>query len=781
MKFNINLSSLILLPFILLFIFAFRTRQISEEYNQISELNPNEKLVEDAIDPPCENLQERNYISKLKIETPQSRKWQFNIIKGYIDNLSEFDNVSIKDKYKKRFDAFIYYKTNEKTCKNKSRIRISGDIRDHIKLVDGTPVSSLDVTMKTGNINGIRRFKLFLPRTRGGDNEVFIANLFSEFGLISPRTMFMDVEINNFKHKMIFQEKLAKELVEFNKLRESSLIKANESLMWQLRRKTDKSSIFNSYVYPSIINNKWLSKGEENLKIGIKALNLFSTALNDASKDYIHYDIPLNISLLNNTNKNHKIFKDHSFFDLLSIASRSLHGHFKHNLRYYYDPFHDSLRPVYYDGGSDILDSRKLPFIEFLEYEGKTNNDDKHLAMLTINNDNYDFPDAIKRINNLNIISFKNKLKKSGLIISEEQISNIKEKLLDNINYLYFLNENIKKNSSLKKIFKKEGEIKDKNLIQTINKVNLISGENFINLRVCDIYSKNCFKSNISKEDFIKVSRGNYQMNEKKYFYFNNNKNASENKKELNYRNYKINDFINIRAYGNPQILIKKEEREIEIKFKSNADKIIFHDSNISEWKIYATADKNLLREEKTSRIDSNLITGSLVIRDSMLENISLFFENGINEDSINIIRSIGSIKEIFVKNSFQDAIDLDFSDLNIQKIKVEEAGNDCLDLSSGNYQINELIAFKCYDKGISVGESSSTEIKNLFVNKSSIAIVVKDSSRAKILNVEVIDSDKCLALYRKKEEFSGSYLLIPKKVCKENIFVQKNSILNFL
>ena len=174
MKFKIKLSSLVLLPFILLFFFAFRTRQISDEYDQISGLNLNEKLVEDAIDPPCENLQEINNISKLKIETPQSRKWQFNIIKGYIDNLSEFDNVSIKDKYKKRFNAFVSYKTNKKTCKNKSRIRISGDIRDHIKFVDGTPVSSLDITMKTGNINGITRFKLFLPRTRAGDNEVWI-------------------------------------------------------------------------------------------------------------------------------------------------------------------------------------------------------------------------------------------------------------------------------------------------------------------------------------------------------------------------------------------------------------------------------------------------------------------------------------------------------------------------------------------------------------------------------------------------------------------------------
>ena len=59
----------------------------------------------------------------------------------------------------------------------------------------------------------------------------------------------MDVEINNFKLKMIFQEKLAKELVEFNKL-ENRLNKTNESLMWQLRRKMYKSSVFNSlYIF----------------------------------------------------------------------------------------------------------------------------------------------------------------------------------------------------------------------------------------------------------------------------------------------------------------------------------------------------------------------------------------------------------------------------------------------------------------------------------------------------------------------------------------------------
>ena len=115
--------------------------------------------------------------------------------------------------------------------------------------------------MKDGSINGVRKFKLFLPDTRNGDSEIFTANLFREFGLLSPRTRKMNVDINNMKIKMIFQEKLAKELVENNNLRDSVLIKTNDSIMFDLRNNVSGYyRYFNSFIYPVIINNKWLSR-----------------------------------------------------------------------------------------------------------------------------------------------------------------------------------------------------------------------------------------------------------------------------------------------------------------------------------------------------------------------------------------------------------------------------------------------------------------------------------------------------------------------------------------
>ena len=62
------------------------------------------------------------------------------------------------------------------------------------------------------------------------------------------------------------------------------------------------------------------------------------------------------------------------------------------------------------------------------------------------------------------------------------------------------------------------------------------------------------------------------------------------------------------------------------------------------------------------------------------------------------------------------------------------------------------------------------------------MAIVIKDSSKANIENAIIKRSDLCIAIYRKKQEFSGSYLTIPEKVCKEeNIFVQEKSILRYI
>ena len=67
-------------------------------------------------------------------------------------------------------------------------------------------------------------------------------------------------------------------------------------------------------------------------------------------------------------------------------------------------------------------------------------------------------------------------------------------------------------------------------------------------------------------------------------------------------------------------------------------------------------------------------------------------------------------------------------------------------------------------------------------INNSDVGIAIKDSSYANIKRGKVENSKVCLAIYRKKQEFAGSYLEISEKICdKSKIYVQKNSLLKFL
>ena len=79
----------------------------------------------------------------------------------------------------------VGFKCLKKTCEYKAEFRLTGDERDHFELgsrikEDNVGVKhSLLVKLIDGNIDGIIRFKLFLPPTRYGDNEIFGALLFA--------------------------------------------------------------------------------------------------------------------------------------------------------------------------------------------------------------------------------------------------------------------------------------------------------------------------------------------------------------------------------------------------------------------------------------------------------------------------------------------------------------------------------------------------------------------------------------------------------------------------
>ena len=66
------------------------------------------------------------------------------------------------------------------------------------------------------------------------------------------------------------------------------------------------------------------------------------------------------------------------------------------------------------------------------------------------------------------------------------------------------------------------------------------------------------------------------------------------------------------------------------------------------------------------------------------LKNINISASNSNCEDTINFINSKGSIDTVLIRNSFSDALDVDFSELKINEIQISNALNDCADFSYG-------------------------------------------------------------------------------------------------
>ena len=147
-------------------------------------------------------------IEKISVRVDNNRKWTENSLRILIGNFRWIPN-----KFKKRFDANVIVKfENGLTCNLRARIRNNGNQKDHIALKGNSIIQSIDVHLKSGHINGIRKFKLLRPNTRGNYvDEILLTELLREFDYLVPRTSLINSEINEVKSKMLFQEKPTKE------------------------------------------------------------------------------------------------------------------------------------------------------------------------------------------------------------------------------------------------------------------------------------------------------------------------------------------------------------------------------------------------------------------------------------------------------------------------------------------------------------------------------------------------------------------------------------------
>ena len=174
-----------------------------------------------------DELDNPSNIELIEVQIPNSSKYAKNVFKIITSR-----STNIPEKLRKNFKAKVLVHYSFGICNYQATLRQSGDWKDHINLIDGDPVSSLDVKLKDGNILNAVGFKLLIPQTRYGLNEVLGSLIFRNLGFIAPETFEVNTSVNGVNSIMLFQEKSLKELLERNLRREGPIYEGDETLLW---------------------------------------------------------------------------------------------------------------------------------------------------------------------------------------------------------------------------------------------------------------------------------------------------------------------------------------------------------------------------------------------------------------------------------------------------------------------------------------------------------------------------------------------------------------------
>ena len=301
--------------------------------------------------------------------------------------------------------------------------------------------------MIDGHINNIVKFKLFLRGTRGiEEDEIFMTELLREFGFLAPRTEIVNVTLNNQDIRMLFQEKISKELLEYNKRREGPILEGDEKYMMNFiskiknNPKADWAEIFRlsdlgTKIQLSKQTNSNSIKDPKFTEISLEALeklNFVYLVYLNSYKDkkmtfFLDYYLDNNLLSQNNVNNLKKL----NIYNNLLLAANGGHGLYVHNRKFYWNSLEKYFEPIYYDGEFNLTKkTRKLNYPLSLDYEISI---DATLNLIK----NLDHKKLLANINkrNLTLTNEQLRLKLDSLInnLIETKNYNEKEKMRLNI------------------------------------------------------------------------------------------------------------------------------------------------------------------------------------------------------------------------------------------------------------------------------------------------------------------------------------------------------------
>ena len=738
----------------------------------------------------CNNELSKNFflnyenlkIKNIEIDINNYRNWTVNNIRIITSNTRFIPNY-----LKKKFKASIQVNYEDGTfCNLSGRIRHSGDAKDHIGLKDNSIIQSLDINLDHGNIKGITKFKLFKPDARGVLEDVVIqTQILRDFGYLAPRSAKVNVRVNETESIMLFQEKAAKELLEFNNRREGPIFEGDQKYFFKLVQDIPDNNLSNWSVGTPILRNKSMkvmlakstnsrvvNRGIVQKEIYLKSLNklnliylYWANRFQDEKNNYFFFDYDLDNELLGFFDKKNIIKLDK--YNLLMQATNSHHALGPDARKFYWNAIENYYEPINYDANPDI--DRETPTTTSV-----------NLRLPTSKFYEQSFDELEINLKNINIQILNKKIATNGLNLSEIELKNKVNKILKNlkkiqINYFDTINDEIISHNKFKPI--KNILSKFNNVLNEIdpNALLIKHDEKDNRLQKCKIFLKECKNLLINDDQLTSLLEGELKIDDTNYQYLGQNfdiKFLTENQgyeKKLNLGKTSIFYEKGI------DVQLDEDSKVIKINQNQAGAKIYFINGELKNYTIiYQGLDItkgennfNLLEFPKNYPIDNLGLTGCLSFINLEVNKVNIQANNSSCEDTVNFINSKGQVNNIKIQNSFSDALDVDFSEMTFNNVNITNAFNDCVDFSSGNYNLKNLQLENCGDKGLSIGEKSKINLESIDIKNANVGVATKDSSVLYLKNATMNNLKTCVSAYNKKQEFFGGYVEMENLSCK--------------
>jgi hypothetical protein len=681
-----------------------------------------------------QRMYEYNVPSRLKIVFPPSAKKRYlNLLrKTTLEN-----SPIIGDQYKTKVKIQGSYREPESGVEKffSGKARITGDLKDHLEAQEG--FSSLSLTLKKGNLGGMIKFRLLIPGTKGGNEEILWSLLMEEAGFPSLYRQYVLVTIFGKLRLFLLEERSEKEFLESNGFREGPIIEYDERQIW-----------YDRYVFelPEKLLFDTIAEGAAFYPINTPTFQNIPHVRIDQMRlknsDFIKNPTSEKIAyraLYPNFERNNDAF---ALFEEINELYTP-HGLGFHNRKYLYDAIYNDYLPIYFDGNPRIPHN-------ICEKSSKL-----------------EISEEIK--SRVEIIKAKFRERTIRTVKWNDNFSCYAEVILHSVAHK---NTNLKNIKPLKNLKWDIATLKKTDILSTKNIYDRPPVYNFDYkkraLDRCEFSKKHqdwtkCEPVKIKK--IKKVLAGKDKPKKRgrfKLFPLLNIQYSPETEEKFETHSLLNQDLsIIVDDKTTAYLKVNADHSVVNIKLETQDSAVVFYDSVFTNSYVNVSS-KTLEHNINSVRYNDRLLTACATFIDSQLKDTLITADLCSKEDGINFIRMRGTGVDLNIKNVLYDGFDADFSKIKFGTVNVSGAGNDCVDVSSGVYNFRDLNLNNCGDKGISAGERSLVAIQNAEISDTKTGIASKDLSKIYLSRVSIKSTENCMTAYQKKQEYGPGSLYLP-------------------